>query len=142
MRDATQYISEAWSANTHKRYSSAWKRWCGWCTEQEVNQVNAHFSLIINFLSSIASSGMAYRTVNNFWSAGHDPLDGKPVGEHPLVCKVLRVIRMADLLARNTVLWYVSIVLRFLESSNIISTYASVNVALCQKTNSHPDPQF
>lgn len=119
-RKADRFISEAWSANTHKRYASSWKRWCDWCSHREVDPPKAHVSLVVNFLASIASSGLAYRTVNNFRSAisaGHIPMDGKPIGEHPLVCKLLRGVRMVKPpCPKYSQLWDVSIVLKFLEA--------------------------
>ncbi|XP_078514273.1 uncharacterized protein LOC144773243 [Lissotriton helveticus] len=67
-----------------------------------------------------ASSGSAYRTVNSFRSAisaGHDFVDGKPIGEHPMVSKLLRGIRLLKPpCPKYVALWDVSIVLRFLEA--------------------------
>lgn len=70
---------------------------------------------ILNFLASLAEGGLAYRTVNTFRSAisaGHIPLEGVPVGEHPLVCRLLRGIRLSlppEL--RYSRLWDVNLVL-------------------------------
>ncbi|XP_078503505.1 uncharacterized protein LOC144762235 [Lissotriton helveticus] len=118
--DAERFITEAWAPNTRKRYASAWRRWCDWCSERDLDPASADVSLVVNFLASIASSGSAYRTVNSFrsaLSAGHDFVDGKPIGEHHLITKLLRGVRMAKPpCPKYVALWDVSVVLRFLEA--------------------------
>lgn len=53
---------------------------------------------ILNFLAELADEGLAYRSINTFRSAisaGHVPLQGVAAGEHPLVCRLLRGIRLS-----------------------------------------------
>lgn len=62
-----------------------------------MDPVGAGLPHVVNFLSKKASEGRAYRSVNNFRSAisaGHSQLDGKPIGMHPVVCKLLKGIRV------------------------------------------------
>lgn len=70
--------------------------------------------LIVNFLSALANSGMAYRAINIFRSAisaEHPQVDGKLVGEHPLVCKVVRGIRLVNSpKPKYSTLWDVNVV--------------------------------
>lgn len=74
---------------------------------------------LINFLSELAASGLEYRTVNNFRSAisaEHFPIEGKPVDEHPLVCKLMKGIRMSNPpRPKYTTIWGVNVVLKFFE---------------------------
>lgn len=82
---------------------------------RDFNPVATDVTSILNFLASLAEGGLAYRTVNTFRSAisaGHIPLEGVPVGEHPLVCRLLRGIRLSlppEL--RYSRLWDVNLVL-------------------------------
>lgn len=77
------FLSQSWAPATHKRYESAWPKWVSWCAEQQGDPMGSGIHMIVNFLSEMASSGLAYRTVNNFRSAisvGHSHVGGKPVG--------------------------------------------------------------
>ena len=73
-----------------------------------------------NFLSELADKGLAYRILNGCIlaiSAWHAPQGGLPVGEHPLVCRLLRVIRVpVPPKPRYSCLGDVSVILRLLES--------------------------
>ncbi|KAJ1159285.1 hypothetical protein NDU88_011952, partial [Pleurodeles waltl] len=98
-QQAEGFIKRAWAKSTHKRYASAWRKWVSWCNGRDLNPMGSGIDMIINFLAELASSGLAYRTINNFRSAisaGHPPIEGKQVGEHPLVCKLLRGIRFSN----------------------------------------------
>ncbi|KAM4795634.1 uncharacterized protein WCC33_000698 [Rhinophrynus dorsalis] len=63
--------------------------------------------------------GKAYRMINTYRSAisaGHDIVDGFPVGQHALVCRLLRGIRLTrPPQSRYSTLWNVNDVLHFLE---------------------------
>ncbi|XP_069089249.1 integrase/recombinase xerD homolog [Pleurodeles waltl] len=117
---AAKFILQAWSPGTLKRYASAWKRWSHWCAERSSDPFSADVSLVINFLASLAASGLAFRSINNYRSAisaGHSPVQGKPVGEHNIVCKLIRGIRLSNPpRPRYTSLWDVNVVLTFISS--------------------------
>ena len=51
----------------------------------------------VEFLGGEGGDGMAYQYVNTLRStisAGHLPVDGHPVGDHPLVWRLLRGVRL------------------------------------------------
>ena len=80
-----------------------------------MDPVGADVVHVLNFLSELALAGMAYRTVislRSAISAGHTPVDGLPLGEHPLVRKLLCVVRISlTPEPRYSTVWDVSTVL-------------------------------
>lgn len=53
---------------------------------------------VLNFLASLAEQGLAYRSVSTFRSAisaGHATVQGKLVGEHSFVCRLLLGLRLS-----------------------------------------------
>lgn len=87
----------------------------GWCVRRNLDPVGADVVHILNFLASLASEGLAYRTINTFRSpisAGHSVVADHPVGDHPLVKKLLRGIQLSfPPEPRYSVLWDVNKVL-------------------------------
>lgn len=95
---AEDLLSKAWAGSTIKRYRSAWRRWYCWCVRRGCDPMGAELTQILNFLASLSQQGLAYRSVNTFRSAisaGHVRVQGKPVGEHPFVCRLLRGLRLS-----------------------------------------------
>ena len=75
-----------------KTYSSAWRKWTGWCREQQVNPLSASLDSVLNFLASQFDAGLEYRTLNVYHSAlpaTHPQIEGFKVREHPLVVQLL-----------------------------------------------------
>ena len=84
---------EIWRGSTEAEYSSAWRKWDGWCLERATDPLSAHLSSILEFLYEEFQAGKQYWTVNTFRSAismTHTELDGRRVSQHPLVCRFLR----------------------------------------------------
>ena len=73
---------------------------------------------VLNFLGEVFDSGIGYSAVGTARSALSTFLwiDGKPAGEHPLVCRFMRgVFNIRPALPRYEVTWDVSIVFKFLK---------------------------
>ena len=84
--EAIKLILASWRSKTDANYNSAWRKWQGWCNEKGAN-------LILGFLATEFGEGKQYRSLNCFRSAissAHLPVDGFPVGRHPLVCRLLK----------------------------------------------------
>ena len=74
-------------------YESGWKRWSGWCKRRKVNLISTGVRHFLNLLTSLFQEGLQYCTINSIRSAvssTHQPLDGAPIGQHPLVKQLLR----------------------------------------------------
>ena len=91
--EAIKLILASWRSKTDANYNSAWRKWQGWCNEKGANPFNSDLSLILGFLATEFGEGKQYRSLNCFRSAissAHLPVDGFPVGRHPLVCRLLK----------------------------------------------------
>ncbi|XP_044142751.1 uncharacterized protein LOC122932427 [Bufo gargarizans] len=110
----------AWAPGTRRAYRAAWGSWSRWCVDRTLDPVTAPVNSILAFLSSLFEAGKAYRTINVFRSAissRHNGVDGRPAGQHPLVCRLLKGSRLArPPRPRFSSTWDVSDVLQFLVS--------------------------
>ncbi|KAM4748674.1 LOW QUALITY PROTEIN: uncharacterized protein WCC33_006046 [Rhinophrynus dorsalis] len=117
---AQTLLAESWAPGTRSMYRSAWSTWSRWCLERDLDPVSASPVNVINFLSTLFDSGRAYRTINSYRSAisaGHIPVDGVPVGQLMIVCRLMKGIRLSrPPQSRYQSLWNVNDVLHFLES--------------------------
>ena len=73
-------LSSSWRSSTEKSYSSAWKKWMGWCSERKLDPSPTSITTIIEFLAYQFQQGFPYSTI----------IEGQQVGQHPLVCKLLQ----------------------------------------------------
>ena len=92
---ARDLLSAAWRRNTSDQYASAWRKWTSWCAERKVNPISASLSDIINFPAGEYQQGKQYRTLNVYRSAismTHPVIDSHRVGEHPMICQLLKGI--------------------------------------------------
>ena len=74
---------------------------------------------ILDYLAALHDKGLKYRTINNYRSAisaRHELVDKVPIGQHPEVCQLLKVIYKEDPpVPKYCSTWDVSIVLNFLK---------------------------
>ncbi|KAM4795754.1 LOW QUALITY PROTEIN: uncharacterized protein WCC33_000837 [Rhinophrynus dorsalis] len=119
--ESTKFLmSEAWAPGTKACYISCWSIWTRWCLERDLDPISTDLTNILNFLSFCFQQGKAYRTINCYRSTismGHILVDNLPVGQHPLVCKLMKGIRLnRPPSCKYSTFWDVNLVLQFLES--------------------------
>ena len=111
---ARDLLSAAWRRNTSDQYASAWRKWTSWCAERKVNPISASLSDIINFLAGEYQQGKQYRTLNVYRSAismTHPVIDSHRVGEHPMICQLLKgIFNSRPPQPRYSFTWDVSVV--------------------------------
>ncbi|KAM4747505.1 uncharacterized protein WCC33_005072 [Rhinophrynus dorsalis] len=116
---AETLLVESWAPGTRAMYGSAWAVWSRWCVERGLDPVSSSPVNVVNFLSSLFDSGKAYRTINCYRSAisaGHRPVDGVPIGQSVLVCRLMRGVRFSrPPRSRYHSVWNVNDVLGLLE---------------------------
>ena len=69
--------------------------WASWCDKKQVDAFRRDVIKILDYLTFIFEKGYEYRTIGCHRSAicaFHDHVDGKPVGQHPEVCALVRGI--------------------------------------------------
>ena len=113
-------ILSSWRAGTNKRYSSVWQKFCGWCCSKQINPVQSSLVQVAEFLTQEFDTGKCYRAINSYRSALSSvlpPTDGKPVGQHPLIVRLLKgIFHEKPPLPRYTVTWNVDTVLTYLQT--------------------------
>ena len=115
-----QLISAAWRRGTEKSYNSAWSKWCGWCTEREINPILPPIEKVLEFLTAQFKSGLQYSTLNSYrssLSATIPPIEGSPVGQHPLVVRLMQgIFNSRPPQPKYSEIWEVSLVLDHIRS--------------------------
>ena len=90
-------LVSAWRNQTSSSYESAGRLWSSWCRQQEVDPFSASVQHVVNFLALLFADGKEYGTytINAYRSAFSITLpkvEGLNVGQHPLVCQVMKGI--------------------------------------------------
>ena len=78
---------------TSRAYQSAWKSWCHWNVERGSDPLSSNLNAILEYLGNLSRSGKAFNTINihrSMLSATLDPVEGFPVGRHPMVKQLLK----------------------------------------------------
>ena len=117
---ASQLLAAGWSRGTNTTYESAWRRWDSWCSEHQVDPISCAIQPFLEFLTSLFKEGLQYRTINTIWSAismTHNHIEGLPMGQHPLVSRLLRgVYNIRPPQPRYSTTWDVDVVIKYLQS--------------------------
>ena len=122
---AATYILESWRTSTRKQYSAAWSCFIGWCNQRTRDPVQATVGTVCDFLSDQFGEGKSYSTVNSYRSALSGmlvPINGRPMGEHPLIVRLLQGMFNVPLVPRYNGTWDVNIVLKLLENWHPLET--------------------
>ena len=117
--EAAALLEKSWRKGTRTAYSSAWRKWAGWCDERSLDPVHAPVVHVVEFFSDMLRAGYEYSTINGFRSAIsalHEPIDGQPIGQHPLVKRTLAgVFNEKPPMPKYTDTWDVGIVLAYIK---------------------------
>ena len=117
---ASQLLAAGWSRGTNTTYESAWKRWDSWCSERKIDPISCAIQPFLEFLTSLFKEGLQYRTINTIRSAismTHKHIEGTPLGQHPLVSRLLRgVYNTRPPQPRYSATWDVDIVIKYFQS--------------------------
>ena len=118
--NASKLILAAWRPGTNAIYNSAWKKWHSWCLGRKVDSFRPTLADITGFLAHSFDEGLEYRTLNTYRSALSGvlpPIDGFPVGQHPLVVRLLKgVLNLRPAMPRYQQSWNVDTVLTYLQT--------------------------
>lgn len=118
--EAFKIMCSSWRVSTEKSYSSAWRKWLGWCHERKLDPFPTSVKSVVDFLSFQFQQGRQYSTINSYrsaLSATIPPIDGQPVGQHPLVCKLLQgMFNKRPPMPRYQTTWDVGLVIQCLKS--------------------------
>ena len=90
---AINLLTKSVKTSTTKAYNCSWSQWSSWCEKRESDPVLAPVSEVLTFLAEQFAEGKQYRTINVLRSAissAHVHVDSKPIGQHPLVVRLMR----------------------------------------------------
>ena len=118
--ESFKIISAAWRKSTEKSYSSAWGKWMLWCNRTNTDPFLSSVGPVLSFLTEQFQEGKQYTTLNSYrsaLSATLQPIDGKPIGQHPIVCRLLQgMFNQRPPAPRYQEVWDVSLVVRHIQS--------------------------
>ena len=93
-RCAKELIGASWRPGTEGQYSRAWRRWLRYCKSSPgVSPITPSLNQVIEYLTSLYTAGLQYRTINVHRSALSmtlKPVEGFNVGDHPLVRRLMK----------------------------------------------------
>ena len=114
-KETLELLLAGWSKGTNTAYQSEWKRWSGWCQRREADPISCGVYLFLDFITSLFQEGLQYQSINLIRSAvsiTHLPVDGVPIGQHPLVKQLFKgVYNSRPPQPRYTQTWDISTVL-------------------------------
>ena len=117
---ASALITSGWSKGTNATYQSGWNRWHRWCDERDINPLSCDIKFFLDFLAELFDQGLQHRSINIIRSAvsmTHSQLEGVPIGQHPLVTRLLKgVYNLRPPMPRYSSTWDVGMVTKYLTS--------------------------
>ena len=115
----SKIIFSSWHSGTESQYTSCWGKWHSWCMKREVNPVSCNLNFVLEFLTDLFYQNYQYRTINVYRStisASHLPIDGSPIGSHPLIsCFMKGIFELRPPHPRLFTTWSVMTVLKYLK---------------------------
>ena len=92
---AQQLVEASWRGSTELRYGGAWRQWLEWCNKCNIRATEPALSDVLDYLAYLYDKGAQNRTVNlhrSALSSTIEPIERFCVGQHPLVCRLLKGI--------------------------------------------------
>lgn len=114
-------IQSARARSTRSLYDRKWRVFEKWCEERDVIPFQCSVALVLCFLQDMLEADRAFSTIKVYVaaiSACHIGFGGKPVGQHPLVCRFMKGARRLRPVVRSVVpTWDLEVVLDALSKS-------------------------
>ena len=122
---AAELILRAWSKGTLKSYGSVFQKWTAFCSQRKVDPLQGSLTNVLDFLTELFQSGAGFSTLNttrSALSAIMPSVDGRPVGEHHLISKLLKGAKsVRPARPRYSVTWNPNIVTSYLKSCDNVT---------------------
>ncbi|CAG8783842.1 13963_t:CDS:1, partial [Acaulospora morrowiae] len=91
-KQAAELYMAAYDSRTAKKMSTAARKWFNWCAEQDIDPTKCALPRVADFLN-LLQENYAYNTIASYRTAIsdiHEWIEGKPVGAHPMITKIMR----------------------------------------------------
>lgn len=110
----------SWRDKSNKSYNYMFGKWISWCKGRGSDPISCPVSEVCNFLASLFEENYSYRSLNVYRSAissAHDSVDGLPVGQHPMVTRLLSgAFNSRPPQPRYSSTWDVNVVISYISS--------------------------
>ena len=135
---ASDLLLTSWRGKTNTSYNSLFAKWASCCEQRNRNPTTGPVEDVVNFLAELFAEGYQYRSLNAYRSAIssiHQKVDGQNIGQHPLVCRLLKgSFNQKPPTPRYSHFWDVGVVLRFLKqlgtNSSLSLKWLSIKTAM------------
>ena len=118
--EATELMLSSWRIKTNKSHDSLFTKWHCWCSERGSDPFRSPIAQVANFLAYLYKEGYQYSSVNAYRlaiSSVHEKIDGYTVGQHSLVCRLVKgVFHARPPLPRYSQTWDVQKVLNYIDT--------------------------
>ena len=133
-KDAAKLLSDfSWRGGTTRAYNSNWGQWTSWCSDRQIDPFRSSMVEVVYYLTERFHSGDNYRTLisrRSAISAFHITIEGEKVGQHPLVCKLLKALFNArPPQPRYVIQWDVDQVVQYIKSLGPNSTLSDKDLS-------------
>lgn len=91
--ETRKLLSASWRKGTQKDYTSKFRKFNSWCSTKQVDPYTASLNEVADFLTSLYTGGLQYRTIAGYrsmLSAVLPPVGNFPVGQHPHIIRLLK----------------------------------------------------
>lgn len=110
----------AWRKSTTTQYAPYLKKWETYCVERQIDPINPDMAQVLDFLTSLFSTGVGYSAINTAKCALGTIVtlaDGRPMLHHPLLKRYMKgIFEQRPSLPRYSATWDVGQVLEVLKS--------------------------
>jgi hypothetical protein len=131
---ALTIIMNSWRTGTKKQYEVYLKKWQKFCSNAGVDMSSTRISDVLDFLASLAQSGLGYSAINTARGALTALLTtGKrqTIGNHPLVVRFMKgLFETCPPQPRYTSTWDVAVVLSYLKTQSPVKTLSLKSLTL------------
>jgi hypothetical protein len=115
---AVNLLMQSWRGSTKKQYACYINQWTAFCAEKQVDNICPPVASVLDFLTELYHKGLKHSSINTARSALSTFIlsaDGKPIGQHPLVSRLLKgIYQVRPNTPKYRCIWDVNIVLRYL----------------------------
>ena len=117
---ASKLLVVSWRHKSTRSYNSLFHKWEYWGAPRHRNPISSPIVVISNFLADLYQEGYSFSSLNLYRSAIssiYEHIDGIPVGQHPLVARILKeACNLCPPTPRYSNTWKVSTVVVWLGS--------------------------
>ena len=125
--ETAEIIMSSWKSSTQKQYSVYINKWFQFCDERQSSQIQPSLNIVLQFLTKLYETCIAYKTMNTARSALSSLgiiLDGFALGQHPLIKKfLLGFFKKRPPKERYSEIWDAPKVLSYLMTLPSLKTY-------------------